>query len=279
MKVWIVAFLFLSSVPLYSQTKDNDLRSLLDSINAFDPMENLYSQINVLEYANSQQYLKLRTVKRQLNLLGEFCIRQAVYKKIFDQLELGLMPDKVEVEPWVSLNKYDVGSYDQWSLFEAPPLGRSWPITIYLNESTNYDHEQYPVEDIGLALRQEDPILKKRYPTLFKMIKKGKVVFQMKPLTPMSLLESNIAKLRFPSYSPKVILNTAQHKQNYADDLLEWISKNLSPAIKRVEISRDVVADYMKIEKKAYRAPTIDEKINLRIRYIEFLKKKYSMLW
>ena len=42
---------------------------------------------------------------------------------------------------------------------------------------------------------------------------------------------------------------------------------------------RDVLGDYMKIEKKAYKKATIDEQITLRIEYIEFLKKKYRMTW
>jgi len=154
------------------------------------------------------------------------------------------------------------------------------PITIYV-DSFNDDnpHFNFPAKDFGFAIYSGDTILKKIYPKVYKRIKSGTIIFKFKHLTPTVFQFMSVPKLQFPSDLSSTKRRSLESKQKYADELLNWIASNLKEAMKYVEYSADVLGDYMKIEKKAYTKPTIDEKIALRIQYIQFLTKKYDKAW
>ncbi|QKJ63772.1 hypothetical protein [Flavobacterium sp. M31R6] len=282
MKLYLAIILLLSSIATFSQTEDQDLLKLLDSVKAIDPIESLNSQLIELDLQKTQANIDLFALRQDYNMLLEFYVRQDLYRKIVDQLELGINPDQSELEPFNSspgrVKELYLGN---WSLVQIPPAGSTLPITIYIDSSLggNPYFWYYPTKDFGLALSKEDAMLKKVYPKVFDMIKNGKIIFQYKPLAPQIVMAMHLPGLHFPSDLSNNSNKSLKSKQKYADVLLDWISNDLSHAMESIDPSRDVLGDYMKIEKKAYKKATIDEKITLRIEYIEFLKKKYRMTW
>ncbi|VXB93842.1 conserved exported hypothetical protein [Flavobacterium sp. 9R] len=281
MKLYLVLFLLLSSLVTFSQSDDKDVLNLLDSIKAIDPVESLNSQVNQLTYEIGKAQGDLRNLTQEYKMLEEFCVRQYLYRKIVDQLEFGVTPDTSELDPFITSKMRNVWLVDDWSLIEIPPTGTNFPITIFIDSSNDMNpyFNDFPVKDFGLSMYNGDAILKKAYPNIFKKIKSGKIVFKFKQLAPMFLQFMGVPKLQFPSDLSNTKKKSLESKQKYADELLDWISSALSGAMKSVGYTSDVLGDYMKIEKKAYTKPTIDEKITLRIQYIQFLKKKYDMVW
>jgi hypothetical protein len=281
MKLYLAIILLLSSITTFSQTEDQDLLKLLDSVKAIDPIESLNSQVIELDYKNQKAYSDLRELQQEYNMLVEFYMRQNLYRKIVDQLELGITPDTSELEPFSASKRLENLYLDNWSLIQIPPSGSTLPITIYIDSGIDFNpyFSGYNTKDFGSALTMGDAILKKLYPKVYDMIKSGKIIFQYKPLTPPIMMFMGVPGLHFPSDLSNNQNKSLKSKQKYADILLNWISTDLSKAMQDVDPERDVLGDYMKIEKKAYKKATIDEKITLRIEYIEFLKKKYRMTW
>jgi hypothetical protein len=281
MKLYLALFLLFSSLFTFSQSDDKNVLNLLDSIKAIDPVESLNSQVNDLAYEIGKAQGDLRNLTQNRKMLEEFSLRQLLYRKIFDQLEVGITPDISEFEPFIASKMRNVWGVDHWSLIDIPPSGSTLPITIYLDSSNVFNPYSidFPAKDFGLALYSGDTILKKIYPKVYDRIKSGKIIFEFKQLAPMVLQFMGVPRLQFPSNLSNTKRRSPESKQKYADELLDWIGNNLSSAMRSVEYSADVLGDYMKIEKKAYKKPTIDEKIALRIQYIQFLKKKHDLAW
>lgn len=96
---------------------------------------------------------------------------------------------------------------------------------------------------------------------------------------PTAVLAMQIMMLGFPS---QLFTNTNKSiaiKNMLADNLLSWISDQAAPVIKRYYPKGDIVANYLKLEKEKLANASIDKKIDLRIKFIEFLKIKYPELW
>jgi hypothetical protein len=281
MKLYLVLFLLLSSYVTFSQSNEKEVLKLLDSIKAIDPIEDLNVQVNQLTSEIRKTQGNLRSLTQEYKMFEEFCVRQYVYRIIVDALESGITPDTSEIEPFIAKKNHDEWIVDNWSLIEMPSSGSTLPIVIFIdsNDDINPNASDFPIKDFGVALYSGDAILKKVYPNVFNKIKDGKIVFKFKRLSPLRLLFMGVPKLQFPSDLSSSKKKSLESKQKYADELLDWISSVLSDAMKSVGYTSDVLGDYMKIEKKAYTKPTIDEKITLRIQYIQFLKKKYDMTW
>lgn len=271
----------LSSFITFSQSDDKDVLKLLDSIKAFDPIENLNSQVNELSFELAKYQGDFRNLTQEYKMLEEFSLRQFLYRKILDQLESGAIPNLSEFEPFIASKMRSVWGVENWSLFEITPSGNSLPITIFIDSSSDMNpyFNDFPVRDLGLSLYNGDAILKKLFPNVFRKIQSGKIVFKFKQLAPMILQFMGVPRLQFPTNLNNSSSKSLEAKHKYADELLEWISSALSGAMRSVGYTSDVLGDYMKIEKKAYTKPTIDQKIALRIQYIQFLKKKYDMVW
>jgi hypothetical protein len=280
MKLYLALILLLSSLVTFSQTEDKDLLLLLDSIKAIDPIESLNSQLIELDDKYTRANIERFALDQEFSMLMEFYIRQDLYRKIVDQLELGIMPDQSKLYTYSSKRFYNFYTGNR-PLIQIPPSGSTLPITIYIDfsQEPNEFFEGYPTDDFGSALRRGDTILKKVYPKVYDMIKKGKIIFSYESLAPQIARAMHVPGLHFPSDSSNNKKKTLESKQKYADDLTAWMSTDLSMAMRSVDPKINVLEDYMKIEKKVYSKPTIDEKINLRIKYIEFLKKKYRMTW
>ena len=281
MKLYLVILLMLSSFITFSQSDDKDVLKLLDSIKAFDPIENLNSQVNELSFELAKYQGDFRNLTQEYKMLEEFSLRQFLYRKILDQLESGAIPNLSEFEPFIASKMRSVWGVENWSLFEITPSGNSLPITIFIDSSSDMNpyFNGFPVRDLGLSLYNGDAILKKLFPNVFRKIQSGKIVFKFKQLAPMILQFMGVPRLQFPTNLNNSSSKSLEAKHKYADELLEWISSALSGAMRSVGYTSDVLGDYMKIEKKAYTKPTIDQKIALRIQYIQFLKKKYDMVW
>jgi hypothetical protein len=281
MKLYLALILLLSSLVTFSQTEDKDLLLLLDSIKAIDPIESLNSQLIELDEKYTQANIERFAMDQEYNMLVEFYMRQDLYRKIVDQLELGIKLDQSTLKPTYSSKRvYNFYSGNR-SLIQIPPSGSTLPITIYIDspQGSNEFFGDYPTNDFGLALSKGDTVLKKVYPKVYNMIKSGKIIFQYESLAPQIMRAMHVPGLHFPSDLSNNSNKSLKSKQNYADVLLDWISTDLSRAMRSIDPYRDVLGDYKKIEQKAYKKATIDEKITLRIEYIEFLKKKYRMTW
>jgi hypothetical protein len=241
----------------------------------------LNSQLIELDEKNGQANIERFAMDQEFNMLIEFYVRQDLYRKIVDQLELGIMPDQSKLKPTYSSKRFNNFYSGNRSLIEIPPSGSTLPITIYIDspQGSNEFFEGYPTNDFGLALSKGDTILKKMYPKVYDMIKSGKIIFSYESLAPLIMRAMHVPNLHFPSDVSNNANKSLKSKQKYADVLLDWISTDLSQAMRSIDSNRDVLGDYMKIEKKAYKKATIDEQITLRIEYIEFLKKKYRMTW
>lgn len=284
MKSYLAILLLLTSFNIFSQKEDKDLLMLLDSIKAIDPYQSLNSQVNELQDKNIQVNSELRYLREKNKMVEEFYIRQDLYRKIFDQLELGINPDLSQLKIFNDSKRNQSWYFDDWSLIQFPKSDNK-AIIVYIEDNADssmqesHYFDKYTIKDFGLALYNGDTILKQRYPKVFAMIQSGKIVFQILQLAPPAMMAMQIPRLQFPSDLTNNSSKSLKNKQKYANDLLNWISTDLSQAINSFDSKRDVLQDYLKIEKKAYSKASIDDKINLRIEYIEFLKKKYRMVW
>lgn len=284
MKLYLAILLLLSTFTSFSQTEDKDILLLLDSIKSIDPYLSLNKQVNELQDKNVYAYRDLRHLREKYEELAEFYIRQDLYRKAFDEIELGIIPDQTELKLFNDSKRNQNWYFDDWSLVQFPKSD-SKPIIIYIEEITDLTMQEsqyldkYPIKDLGLSLYNGDIILKQRYPKIYAMIKNGKIVFQFLRLTSPIMMAMEIPRLQFPSDLSNNSNKSLKSKQKYANDLLTWISNDLSRAMISIDSKSDVLGDYIKIEKKAYSKPTIDEKITLRLEYIEFVKKKFKMAW
>ena len=285
MKLRVFIPFLLTSFITFSQQEQKEMINLFDSIQAIEPYEQLYSQINSLSFEKKNQQNELQQLRENYQTLKEFFFRQVLYRKVFDQLELGIIPDSLEIETY--LNSAKNGNWIQydWTLFEIPKLNSKAPIIIFVDANSDAIVKEYsifkgyPFTDFGLAFYKEDTLLIKQYPKVAAMIKTGKIVFSMQSLEAPTLDKMQIMMLEFPSQLFRNTNKSITSKNMLADNLLSWISDQAAPVIKRYYPKGDIVANYLKLEKEKLANASIDKKIGLRIKFIEFLKIKYPKLW
>jgi len=283
MKKYLVILLLLFSFISFSQTEDKEVLNLMDSIQAVNPYENLYAEINKLqakERDDASIKLDLENQKAELN---NFFFRQILYRKIFDQLELGITPDTLELEkynhPIDNANFY--WSTADWRLLKIPETGSKYPIVIFYDPETNTKLNDsqtlkgYPFSDFGIAFKNGDPVLKTRYPKVYAMIQSGKIVFSIKSFETPSIVAMQAIKLEFPSNLFSNTDKSLQSRQKLADNLLSWISDVAAPVLNKDYTTENLVSSYLKVEKEKLKKGTVEDKIELRMKFIEYLRKKY----
>lgn len=288
MKLSLVISLLLSSIISFSQTENKEILSLIDSIKAVDPYENLYAEINELYAKEKNLAEQINVYKEQSVELKEFLFRQIIYRKVFDDLEIGIIPDTLELKKYYSFSANDNNAYLMKSdriLFVFPKSDSKSPITVYYDPSTNSRLQNseilkgYPFSDFGLAFKNDDPVLKKIYPKVYAMIKSGKIIFSDKWFETEPVQAMQALKLEFPSIYFANTNKSLQSRQKLADNLLHWISDVAAPVLKREYTTENMVTAYLKIEKEKLKKATVDDKIELRMQFIEYLRKKYNAIW
>ncbi|MDR6844252.1 hypothetical protein [Flavobacterium granuli] len=287
MKLKLTIVLLLFSVITYSQTKNKEVINLFDSIKSIDPYGELYSQIDRLEEEKNQIYQKGLILKQKNKVLKEFYLRQDIYRKVFDKLELGITPNQSEF----AYDSYNVPGDEgnwlmvDWQLFEFTNSTDKYPTIVYYQPATDYEANGllssggYPFKDFGLAFFEGDTILKKRYPYVHSMIKKGKIIFKPQSFIFPLITMAQAPKLKFPTHLFAHTNKSTVSKEKLAHDLLSWLTYIVEPAIRNSNLKGDIVADYLKMEDEKLVNPTIDDKIQSRIKFIEYLKKNYQSLW
>jgi hypothetical protein len=219
-------------------------------------------------------------MKANLNSIY-FFFRQYLYRKVFDQLELGIIPDPLELEKNIKLHNQQSLNNANWKPFEISQFNNELLVVVFVDPGLRnlpLIFDDYS-KDICLAFRNEETILKKLYPKLYKMIENNKLLFTKGPLPEYLVSAMQVPKLEFPS---KLFANTNKSleiRQKLAVNLLSWISNEVTPVVRYYDISGDIVNSYLKIEKIKLKQATVDQKIDLRIKFIEYLRKNYKILW
>ena len=283
MKKYLVILLLLFSFISFSQTEDKEVLNLMDSIQAVNPYENLYAEINKLqakERDDASIKLDLENQKAELN---NFFFRQILYRKIFDQLELGITLDPLELEKYS--HPIDNANFfwptADWRLLKIPETGSKYPIVIFYDPETNTKLNDsqtlkgYPFSDFAIAFINGDAVLKKRYPKVYAMIQSGKIVFSIKSFETPSIVAMQAIKLEFPSNLFSNTDKSLQSRQKLADNLLSWISDVAAPVLNKDYTTENLVSSYLKVEKEKLKKGTVEDKIELRMKFIEYLRKKY----
>jgi hypothetical protein len=287
MKKYLAIPLLLFSFVTFSQTDDKEMLSLMDSIKAVDPYESLYAEINELYVKEKNHADEIHHFKEQEVELKEFFFRQILYRNVFDQLELGISPDTLELKKYRNVSIYGDAFWipDDWSLFEFPKPDSKSPIIIFYDPGTNarLNDSQilkgYPFSDFGIAFKNEDPVLKKRYPKVYAMIKNGKLIFSPKSFATPPILAMQALKLEFPSSLFSNRDKSPQSRQILADNLLIWISDVAAPVLSHDYTTENLVSAYLKVEKEKLKKGNVEDKIELRMKFIEYLRKKYNAIW
>lgn len=287
MKLYLLTALLSSFIAL-SQAEDKEMLLLMDSIKAVDPYESLYTEISEL-YAKEKNLAEtINVYKEQSVELKEFLFRQILYRKVFDDLELGITPDTLELKKYYSFCTNSNDSYlmkSDSNLFVFPISASKSPIIVYYDSGTNGKLKNseilkgYPFSDFGIAFKNEDPIIIKMYPKVYAMMKSGKIIFSYKEFQTQPIQAMQALKLEFPS---RLFTNTdksLQSRQKLADNLLSWISYEAAPVLSHEYTTENLVTAYLKIEKEKLNKATLDDKIELRMKFIEYLRKKYNAIW
>jgi hypothetical protein len=286
MKTYL-AILLLSSFIAFSQTDDKELLSLMDSIKAVDPYENLYTEINELYEKEKKHADEIHHFKEQEVELKEFFFRQILYREVFDQLELGITPDTLKLKKYRYTSNFgDVYWINEdWSLFEFPKPDSKSPIIVFYDPATNtrLNDSQilkgYPFDDFGIAFKNEDPVLIKRYPKVYAMFKSDKLIFSYKSFATPPILAMQALKLEFPSSFFSNRDKSNKSRQILADNLLSWISDVAAPVLSHEYTTENLVSAYLKVEKEKLKKGSVEDKIELRLKFIEYLRKKYNAIW
>ena len=285
MKLYIVLAFFLTSIFVFSQNENNEMHNLFDSIQAIDPYEKLYSKINTQKATIENRENQIEIVNNNTTKLKEYFFRQELYRAVFDQLESGIMPEALQVENYYNSAK-TAGwiDYDR-NFFDIPKSNNTFFLIIFVNPYSDSQlrdssiFKGYPFTDFVLAFYNEDPILIKQYPKVAAMIKEGKIVFSVESFIPKTLSAMQVSILEFPSQLFTNANKSVASKNKLASDLLSFISNQVRLAIRDYSNKSDVVTSYLKLEKEKLANTSIDKKIDLRIKFIEFLKIKYPEIW
>ena len=285
MKLYVVIPFFLTSLFVFSQNENNEMRNLFDSIQAIDPYEKLYSKINALKATLEDRENQIEIVNSNNTKLKEYFFRQELYRTVFDQLESGIMPEALQIE-----NYYNSARTAGWidydrKFFDIPKSNNTFFLIIFVNPYSDSQVREssifkgYPFADFALAFYNEDPILIKQYPKVVAMIKEGKIIFNVESYIPSPVSAMQVSVLEFPS---QLFINSSKSpasKKLLASNLLSFISNQVRLAIQDYNNKADVVTSYLKLEKEKLATASIDKKIDLRIKFIEYLKIKYPKIW
>ena len=285
MKLYVVLPFFLTSIFVFSQNENKEMHNLFDSIQAIDPYEKLYSKINTQKATIENRENQIEIVNNNTTKLKEYFFRQELYRAVFDQLESGIMPEALQVENYYNSAK-TAGwiDYDR-NFFDIPKSNNTFFLIIFVNPYSDSQlrdssiFKGYPFTDFVLAFYNEDPILIKQYPKVAAMKKKGKIVFSVESFIPKTLSAMQVSILEFPSQLFTNANKSVASKNKLASDLLSFISNQVRLAIRDYSNKSDVVTSYLKLEKEKLANTSIDKKIDLRIKFIEFLKIKYPEIW
>lgn len=285
MKLYVVLPFFLTSIFVFSQNENKEMHNLFDSIQAIDPYEKLYSKINTQKATIENRENQIEIVNNNTTKLKEYFFRQELYRAVFDQLESGIMPEALQVENYYNSAK-TAGwiDYDR-KFFDIPKSNNTFFLIIFVNPYSDSQlrdssiFKGYPFTDFVLAFYNEDPILIKQYPKVAAMIKEGKIVFSVESFIPKTLSAMQVSMLEFPSQLFTNANKSVASKNKLASDLLSFISNQVRLAIRDYSNKSDVVTSYLKLEKEKLANTSIDKKIDLRIKFIEFLKIKYPEIW
>lgn len=285
MKLYVVLPFFLTSIFVFSQNENKEMHNLFDSIQAIDPYEKLYSKINTQKATIENRENQIEIVNNNTTKLKEYFFRQELYRAVFDQLESGIMPEALQVENYYNSAK-TAGwiDYDR-KFFDIPKSNNTFFLIIFVNPYSDSQlrdssiFKGYPFTDFVLAFYNEDPILIKQYPKVAAMIKEGKIVFSVESFIPKTLSAMQVSILEFPSQLFTNANKSVASKNKLASDLLSFISNQVRLAIRDYSNKSDVVTSYLKLEKEKLANTSIDKKIDLRIKFIEFLKIKYPEIW
>ena len=285
MKLYVVLPFFLTSIFVFSQNENKEMHNLFDSIQAIDPYEKLYSKINTQKATIENRENQIEIVNNNTTKLKEYFFRQELYRAVFDQLESGIMPEALQVENYYNSAK-TAGwiDYDR-KFFDIPKSNNTFFLIIFVNPYSDSQlrdssiFKGYPFTDFVLAFYNEDPILIKQYPKVAAMIKEGKIVFSVESFIPKTLSAMQVSILEFPSQLFTNANKSVASKNKLASDLLSFISNQVRLAIRDYSNKSDIVTSYLKLEKEKLANTSIDKKIDLRIKFIEFLKIKYPEIW
>ena len=285
MKLYVVLPFFLTSIFVFSQNENKEMHNLFDSIQAIDPYEKLYSKINTQKATIENRENQIEIVNNNTTKLKEYFFRQELYRAVFDQLESGIMPEALQIE-----NYYNSARTAGWidydrKFFDIPKSNNTFFLIIFVNPYSDSQVREssifkgYPFADFALAFYNEDPILIKQYPKVAAMIKEGKIVFSVESFIPKTLSAMQVSILEFPSQLFTNANKSVASKNKLASDLLSFISNQVRLAIRDYNSKSDVVTSYLKLEKEKLATASIDKKIDLRIKFIEYLKIKYPKIW
>jgi hypothetical protein len=285
MKLYVLIPFLFTSIIVFSQHERKETLTLFDSIMAIEPYEQLYSKINTLQLQNEQQRDEFTRLNDDYTKLKEYLFRQDLYKKVFDQLELGIIPDSLELQNYFRPIDNNFWIYGDWTLFDIPKPDSKSPIIIFIDPEIDADlrsspgFKRYPFNDFGLSFYNGDTILEKRYPKVAALIKKGEIVFNVRSFAPSVIAYMQSPKLQFPS---QLFINSnrsLKSRKIVAANLLSFISDQANFMIKNYDKKDNVVPSYLKLENEKLASASIDEKIDMRIKFVEFLKIKYAELW
>lgn len=279
MKSYLVIPLLLFSFISFSQTDDKKILSLMDSIETIQPYERLYVQNTELSAENQRYFLKSMHLRQNEAELKEFFFRQILYRKIFDQLELGIIPDQLELENYNMPGDQEQWIDVYWKLFEIPKSDSKSPIIVFidpdidilLKESSAF--KNYPFNDIGLAFKNGDAVLKKRYPKVYAMIKNRRIIFKDSNFETPLITAMQAPKLEFPSQLFAKTNRSPESRQKLAIDLLSWISNDA----RNYDVTGNLVPVYLKkVEKERLNNATVEQQINYRTKFIEYIIETYK---
>lgn len=283
MKTTLCLLALFHSIFSFSQTKEIPMLDLLANINATNSYANLYSKIEKQTYTIERQSEAIAALQEKQSELNAFFYRQFLYRKVFDQLELGMSLEALEFKKY-TLERNGMGSYSKdWKPFQISTTNFNLPVIIFLDPFGYPLDEPYSklegFTDICLLFKNGNPELEKRYPKVFAKIRAGAIIFEDAAIEKYNLAAMQIPKLEFPSQFFVDTNNTLASRQKLAENLLSWIKEIVAPALSNYDETTTIVPAFLKIENEKFKKATVDQKIDFRIKFIEYLKKKYQMLW
>ena len=254
-----------------------EIRSV-GSASGDDPIENLYFKIDSLQQLHNGLHERVGAMDAQNEQLDEvgdlvnFWMIQDQYRFLLDALELG------KNNPTHTLS----GKMDRKDFFWSEAKNNridSWGSIIVDPTLKNrlYYNSEY---DTGLKLVMGDPLLKARYPKVFKMLGKEIAIVQTEKNPVFQAQHStaaSIGRLQIPSFFRKN--SSLEAKKKLADDLYNFIVNDTKPIqVKSIKIKAEV-EEFKRLDKgypANFSEKKIDEFILIRRTFIEYLKKLYE---
>lgn len=248
--IFIFIFLFFAN-SIAGQTFIPNETELIKSLDSIKLVENLYQEINSLRNKFgkdvSEALNKYESCREQNYLLSH----RLIFRELLDNLETG--------KEITDINGNIQSKYGKIVRKQFPT---SKQILIIID--TLFDSK-----DIGYRLYRKDNTLKKLYPNVFKKILLRSIKFEFIEKNEVIVEQLQILRLRFPSLT--LIDNNVPTKQNLAEKYLEFITNE---AIR--VFSHDLIQGYLILEKEQIPDFNIDKIIDLRRKFIEYLKKIYE---